>query len=376
MHGDGGGLWLIKRMDGGAQWVLRVRVHGRRREMGLGGIKDVSLKQVREIAAEYRAMAKQGIDPIKERQKQRREAERNLYLLRDVALDAFESRKAELKEDGKAGRWFSPLELHILPRLGAVPVSQIDQIDIRDTLKPIWHTKASTAQKAINRLNIVLTHAAALGLNVDLQAVTKAKALLGRQRHTVKPIPSLAWQEVPAFYATLGEPTLTHLAMKLLILTGLRSKPIRFMHLDHLSDELWTVPAPLMKSREGKGVEFKMPLTKEISHVITEAKGHARNGFLFPSVRKGVLSDGTMSAYMRRAGMEARPHGFRSSLRTWLADATDAPFDVAETMIAHVTGNKVVRSYRRTDFLDQRRVLQERWGDYVTGQSGKLVKLA
>ena len=36
-HCDGAGLWLVKRDDGGAQWVQRVTVHGRRREMGLGG---------------------------------------------------------------------------------------------------------------------------------------------------------------------------------------------------------------------------------------------------------------------------------------------------------------------------------------------------
>jgi hypothetical protein len=36
-YNDGGGLWLWKREDGGLQWVLRVTVHGRRREMGLGG---------------------------------------------------------------------------------------------------------------------------------------------------------------------------------------------------------------------------------------------------------------------------------------------------------------------------------------------------
>ena len=97
-----------------------------------------------------------------------------------MSIDAFESRKAELKGDGKAGRWFSPLELHVLPKLGRVPIADIDQRDIRDGLAPIWHIKAATAKKAADRLNIVLNHAAALGLDVDLQAVAKAKALLGR----------------------------------------------------------------------------------------------------------------------------------------------------------------------------------------------------
>jgi hypothetical protein len=134
-YGDGGGLWLVKREDGGGQWVLRVVAHGRRREMGLGSLADVSLAKARELAAVHRALAKSGVDPIKQRDKERREAARNMHLLQDVALDAFESRKAELKGDGKAGRWFSPLEIHILPKLGKVPVAEIDQRDIR-TLWP------------------------------------------------------------------------------------------------------------------------------------------------------------------------------------------------------------------------------------------------
>ena len=92
--------------------------------MGLGSATEVSLKEARQSAEQWRAFARQGKDPIKEREKERREAERDLHCLADIALDAFESRKAELKDDGKAGRWFSPLELHVLPKLGKVPVPQ------------------------------------------------------------------------------------------------------------------------------------------------------------------------------------------------------------------------------------------------------------
>lgn len=120
-HADGGGLWLVKNKDGGAKWVLRVTVHGRRREMGLGAYPDRSLKEAREVADKWRAVVRQGLDPIKERERQRREAARNIHMLADIAHDAFESRKAELKGDGKAGRWFSPLELHVLPKLGKCP---------------------------------------------------------------------------------------------------------------------------------------------------------------------------------------------------------------------------------------------------------------
>lgn len=136
-HSDGGGLWLVSRQDGGAQWVLRLTVHGRRREMGLGGVAEVGLKEARDQAAEARSLIRQGKDPIKERDRRRREAARQVHSLADVAADCFEARKASLKNDGKAGRWTSPLESHVLPRLGRVPVTEIDQNDIRNVLTPI-----------------------------------------------------------------------------------------------------------------------------------------------------------------------------------------------------------------------------------------------
>jgi hypothetical protein len=85
--------------------------------MGLGAYPDVSLKEAREAATHNRTLVRQGLDPIKERERLRREAARNIHMLTDIALDAFESRKAELKGDGIAGSWFSPLKLHILPKL-------------------------------------------------------------------------------------------------------------------------------------------------------------------------------------------------------------------------------------------------------------------
>jgi integrase len=374
-HADGGGLWFVKRPDGGAQWVLRVTVHGRRREMGLGRYPDVSLKQARLSAERWRALVRDGVDPIKERERLGREAARKLHTLADIAHDAFESRKAELKGDGKAGRWFSPLELHVLPKLGRVPVSDIDQTDIRDVLSPIWHEKADTARKALNRLSIVLRHAAALGLDVDLQAPLKAKELLGAHRHVAQNIPAMAWQDVPAFYETLSDGTTTHLALRLLILTGVRSGPLRFLREDQIDGDVWTVPAEGIKGRRNATTAFRVPLSDEARAVIDDALPLARDGFLFPSVRKGVISDATMARLMERRGLDARPHGFRTSLRTWLAEATEAPHEVAETCLGHVVGNRVERAYRRTDYLDQRRVLLERWARHVTGAQGKVVAL-
>ncbi|MEP2532643.1 hypothetical protein [Shimia sp.] len=220
----------------------------------------------------------------------------------------------------------------------------------------------------MNRLNLVMQHAAALGLDVDIQATAKAKALLGKSRHQTKHIAAVPWQDVPAFYAGLHEPTITHLALRLLILTAVRSNPIRFCREDQIEGDTWIVPAAHMKALKGKESDFRA-LSQEAQKVLSAAQPYARDGFFYPSVRKGVISDATMSKYMQRLGMDARPHGFRSSFRTWCAEAINTPRDVAETALTHSVGSQVERSYRRTGYLEQRRVLMERWAKHVTGEA-------
>lgn len=374
-YNDGNGLWLHKRADGGGQWFLRVTVHGRRREMGLGSASEVSLREARESATKWREAVRQGKDPIKERERQKREASKADTELSVIANYAFEARQAELKGDGKAGRWFSPLELHVLPKLGKIPVEEIDQQDIKMALAPIWHTKGETARKAMNRLGIVLRHAAAMGLEVDLMATAKAKELLGKSRQKTKHIPALEWQQMPDFYSILDQGTMAELALRLLILTAVRSGSLRHARWEHISDDVWEIPAEHMKGKVDATVPFFVPLSTEALIVLNELRMFERDGLVFPGRKTGVMSDMTMTKYLKDEGYAFRPHGFRASFRTWCAEATDVPREVAEAALAHTTGSKVERSYRRTDFFERRKVLMERWGQFLTGSGSNVVQV-
>ena len=66
--------------------------------------------------------------------------------------------------------------------------------------------------------------------------------------------------------------------------------------------------------------------------------------------------------------MPERPHGFRSSFRDWCAEATGTPREVAEAALAHSDGTKTELAYRRTDFLEQRRVADGTVGTVRDGQ--------
>jgi hypothetical protein len=59
-----GGLYLSISPAGAGFWVIMWKVAGKRREMGLGSLRDVSLAKARQRAAEARQKLVDGIDPL------------------------------------------------------------------------------------------------------------------------------------------------------------------------------------------------------------------------------------------------------------------------------------------------------------------------
>src|SRR5215210_5146626 len=63
-HSDGGGLYLNITGSGVRSCVFMWKADGKRREMGLGALRDVPLAKARERAAEARQKLTAGLDPI------------------------------------------------------------------------------------------------------------------------------------------------------------------------------------------------------------------------------------------------------------------------------------------------------------------------
>lgn len=351
-HFDGQGLMLVKSRKELGKWMLRLMVDGKRREMGLGRWPDVSIAEARERAAEARKQLRDGVDPIQARQAEQR---RHKRLTVAEAIDqCYKARQAELKNDGQAGRWLSPLSVHVIPKIGNMAIEDVDQHVLKQTLEPIWHEKADTARKAMNRMNLTLKHAAALGLDVDLQAVMKTQALLGKRRHEVKHIPSLPYQNAPTFYRWLcDQNSLSAQALRFLILTVARTSEVRFATTSEIEGDLWTLDPKRTKT----ATVHRVPLSGEARAVIENRLVVGDSDLLFPSPRGKPMSDATMSRMMEREGYDARPHGFRATFRTWVEECTDASFEVKETALGHQVGSEVERAYQRSDLLEKRRVL-------------------
>lgn len=66
--GDVPGLALQVLPSGSRSWVLRYCMKGRRREMGLGGYPEVTMKSAKQRARDARDLIWRGLDPIEHKQ--------------------------------------------------------------------------------------------------------------------------------------------------------------------------------------------------------------------------------------------------------------------------------------------------------------------
>ena len=409
---DGEGLLLEVRPTGAKVWLCRLTVNGKRRDMGLGGYPETTLKAAREKARAARHQAKDGVDPIKRRNAVAAEAktsrdaatEAEARTFKAVALLCVKAQSPGWKNGRTADLWTSSLENHAFPILGAMPVADVDRAAVLRGIDAVWTSRPATARKVLRRIGTVLRYAAAHGWRAndnpaDARMLRHAglSALPGGRKQ-----PSLPWAKALAFMKALDSmPGLAPLALRFLILTAVRSGEVRGARWSELSFDgatpIWAVPGERMKGKKSADVQpHRVPLAPRAVEVLARAYAMATgaeaklsnisrlaplmgDALIFPSAKSNrPLSDMALSAVMRRMneadsawrdldGREAVPHGWRATFRTWVDDTRPGEAEAAEKALAHEDRNAVSRAYRRSDLLDLRIPLMAAWADHCEG---------
>lgn len=364
-YSDGDGLFLDLRGPGKGSWVLRVQANGKRQDIALGALKNLSLADARDAAYEIRRKLAQGVDPIAERKKQRA----MIPTFKEAAISVHAEHKDGWKNGKHQNQWLSTLENYVFPAFGDQLVSEIETPAIRDVLAGIWLSKPETARRVRQRIGTVLDWAYVKGFRASEAPMRSLSKGLPRQPKKDGHFAALSYREVPAFLARLQERTsVGRLALEALILTAARSGEIRFARWAELDLEagLWSIPAERMKM----GRPHVVPLAPQAIAVFEHAKEFKElsTDLVFPGQKlKKPMSDMTLLKILRDMEMSVTVHGFRSAFRDWVADQTNYPGEVAEAALAHAIPNKVEAAYRRTDFLEKRRDLMRDWGAYCNG---------
>lgn len=376
-HADGDGLYLVVDENGGKRWVYLFRLAGKRREMGLGPLRMVSLAQARELAGKARTMAAHGLDPVAARQAALPSPEPAPQTAPTFAAlaDAFmDDRAGEWRNAKHRQQWRNTLTTYAA-NLWTMPVSDIGTPEVLAALRPIWREKPETASRVRGRIERILDAAKVEGHREGenparwrghLEHTLPKAAKLSRGHHAALP-----YRDVPAFVAALRSRVADSArALELIILTAARSGEVRGMRASEVDLEaaVWTVPAERMKG----GRQHRVPLSRPaLALLAPRLAAVGTDDLLFTNTKGGMFSDMVFDALFKRAKVEGiTTHGFRSSFRDWAGDETDFPREVIEAALAHLVGDDVELAYRRGDALEKRRQLMDLWASFVAAENG------
>ena len=360
---DGQGLYLQVDPSGNRRWIQRLVIGGRRSELGLGGFPLVSLKEARTQAFANRRVARAGGDPLAGKRRGR-----GVPTFAEAAASVVEQKRSGWRNPKHAQDWPASLERFVFPRFGERLVSEVTSADVLGVLAPIWHEKPETARRVRQRIGTVMQWAVAMEYRPD-NPCERVGATLGRQRDVVRHMRALPHAEVAEAVAIVrasGATAAAKLAFEFLVLTAARSGEVRLAQWDEmdLHAEVWTVPAERMKANR----EHRVPLSCPAAEILRTART-LRNGgnLVFPSPRGKPFSDMTLSKLLKEQGVQAVPHGFRSSFRDWASEETNHPREVVEAALAHQVKDKVEAAYARSTLFDRRRRLMGDWATYLAG---------
>ena len=373
-YADGNGLYLRVQDTGARQWVQRLVIQGRRRDLGLGSCSLVSLAAARGRAFDNRRIARAGGDPRVDAARQQAPTFRSVY------ETATEIRRPGWDTKATEASWHRGFENYVLPVIGDKPVAAVTLANVREIIVPLWHGPNSTGYKLRQDLEYVLGIAVGEQYRIDNPAAA-LKPYLPKVRKADKHQPSLPHTEIRQAmveWQALSINAAVRLALLFLVLTGARLTEATHATWSEIDrpKRLWQVPSRRMKGRRGHDVA----LSWQALEVLAEAGSLQRSDSLIFSMccspgEARSPSQRTMSDALRRLdrydaeGHRITIHGFRATFCTWAQECVPGSWEAAEVALAHQDSDKTRKAYARSGLPEPRAQLMQQWADYVLPRS-------
>ena len=373
------GLRLSIKPSGSRSWILRTMVGTKRKDIGLGGYPEITLAAALERARQAKDGIRNGIDPVAERRAKNAAID---WTFKACALAYIEAFRPSWKNAKHGQQWENTLATYVYPHFGDKHVKDVDTEDVTKAIRPLWSTKNETMVRVRNRIELVLSWAAAQGYrpkgfnpaqwrgHLD-QVLPKPSKVNNRASFEAMPIDGMY-----AFMRRLADVQgMSARCLEFTILTACRSGESRgalWSEID-MDSATWSIPGARMKS----GRPHRIPLSSAVISLLAALprfKDRQGNDFdlVFPGQSGDKpLSDMSLTACMRRLNLTAVPHGFRSTFTDWVAERTSYPSEVREMALAHAIGNDTEAAYRRGDLFDKRRRLMEEWATFISTAPAK-----
>ena len=348
-------LNLLVSDTGSRRWVQRITIRGTQRNLGLGGWPLVTLEEARDAALDNRRAVRKGINPRS--------------IIRNPETPPFATVLDDvLATRGLAGKtlkdWRQTLAKHA-SKLDDRPVGDITVDDVLGIIEPLWGEKRDTANKIRRYISAVMKRSQAKGYRADDPAEIALAVLPknGKPRAHHKAAPYSELPEVLIRIRGAKAPESTRLGFEFLIQTAARTSEVLGATWDEIDfdNSVWTIPGERTKARR----DHSIPLSSRSLEILEAARPlRERSNLIFPSsTRRGQIGSAAFQRILKMLGIDATPHGFRSSFRDWCAE-TGRDRSVSEAALAHVIGG-TEGAYYRTKHFEQRRDLMKDWSEYI-----------
>lgn len=346
-------------------WIYRSICSGRRTDKSLGVYPGVSLGEARKRALELKYNFSNSLKDCENNE----EIKITSPTFQSFAEDWVELNKSQWSNQKHYRQWLSTLATYAYPVLANVPLCDVSTNHLLEILQPIWSTKVETASRLRERLERILAAAVAKRF-IDhnpavwkghLQQLLPPPAKIKSVRHHA----AVPYEELPFLFDFLGQKrSLSACALRFLILNASRTGEVIGARWSEIESNIWTIPAERMKARK----MHRVPLAKLSVQLLAEVDDPSGcSDYIFAAKGRPLSNMAMRKTLISAFRGEATVHGFRSSFRIWAAERSGMLPEVAEMALAHNIGTPIERVYLRSDLLDLRRELMERWADFLLG---------
>lgn len=337
VHQDLDGLQLRVLPTGGARWIFRYALAGRRRDMGLGharGAGALKLSEAREKVEAARKLIREGVDPLEHRDrlaaeaeavkaKTTAEADAKARTFKAAAREYVAGHEKSWSNAKHAAQWTATLETYAFPTMGELPVADVALPHILDVLKPLWGATIETASRLRGRIENVLDYARVQGWRQgenparwrgNLDHLLPARSRIAPTGHQ----PALPFRDVPRFMRALRrKPGQGARCLAFTILCAARSGEARlatWREVD-LDEATWIIPAGRMKAKREHRVALAPAAVELLRDQLPEGEKPDPDDLVFPGRRPGrPLSDMTLSQLVRGMATDGLKEGGDPSL--------------------------------------------------------------
>ena len=343
-----GGLTLRVFPSGAKSWVLRIPKNGRVIDKTLGHFPDLTIVQAKQEARKIQKAME--VDPIEG------------FTLKDGFVLWCNLKRGRITSYQDEKR---RLERYVIKPLGNYPVDEITPPLIIKTVRNLERSgKQATLKRILMRTREILDLCVFAGY-LEHNPLTKVSKVFAPAK--VKSMPSVDWRDLPFVMQIIKDaPERIQILFLFSLCSMLRPGEVAKLEKAWIQDDVIHIPASEMK----KDRPHRVPVTELMNELIereNDISPHPRNRFVFSG--RGAsshISKQCLARWLHKSPLRGQlvAHGLRSVARCWLADK-GVPFEIAEACLSHIVGDRVYRAYQRSDFLDARRQVMERWCSHV-----------